>query len=156
MVSGRGSFPRRKTSYQANSWLEIEHRIPGDCENSHNGEIQTSGDIVDRSRIASRMAPFQPTSTTHSWRPVAQERRERARELPEEHSNWSLQVHKAALRRKVCPGNLPKNHGPDDWRPGWCWGHNGWRNRRGRWSNTWWTIAVISGKSIKKGLKTKQ
>ena len=22
-------------------------------------------------------------------------------------------VHKAALRRKVCPGNLPKNHGPD-------------------------------------------
>ena len=28
--------------------------------------------------------------------------------------NWSLQVHKAALRHKVCPGNLPKNHGPDD------------------------------------------
>ena len=28
-------------------------------------------------------------------------------------NNWSLQVHKASLRRKMCPRNLPKNHGPD-------------------------------------------
>ena len=70
MVSERVSFPRQNTSYPAKRWLEIERRLHGDRENSHNGEIQTSGDIVDRSWFASRMAPFQPTSRMHLHGPL--------------------------------------------------------------------------------------
>ena len=56
------------------------------------------------------------------------------------------------LWRKVCPRDLPKNHGSNGWRPGWCGSYNGRCNHRWRWINTRWAIAQISGKVAEHGL----
>ena len=37
-----------------------------------------------------------------------------------QHPNWSIQVHKTTLWCEMRPRNLPKDHGPNGRRPGWC------------------------------------